>query len=450
MKTEQPSLVTIACLLSMILASCASQATPLLGGASASPRPSPAVGLASFRSDETSRRAIDSVGSEMAHARVVLLGEPDHYIHEKYAYDLLFIRFLVERGYRQIGFEMGRAQGKRVDTFVATGDESVLHVPADQTSDADNAKGTLAVHRDAAWLAADATERLAFFRALRAIDQARPAGTARLRVFGFDVDYHPAVAYRYTLDLMRDGKGDRVRQLRAHLEHRGAEDEHTHLADARRLAAESTEALASEVGPDVARELASAIRELEATVRFTKAAFANPSLDALMAAYAERERTMFWQVDEAVGGRDRAERTILIGHNMHLGRDSASIRFGDAEQGRAMWPSIGSHVARTYGERAYTIWLLYGGGTHGGHTCASAACPIAPPPGTIEVDLAKRGTRFLLPVRGRVRDELDADLRFIQNGELGSGRVGRQADLLVFTSAVRAPDEAGAAELLGN
>lgn len=44
--------------------------------------------------------------------------------------------------------------------------------------------------------------------------------------------------------------------------------------------------------------------------------------------------------------------------------------------------------------------------------------------------------------------ETDADLRFIQNGELGSGRIARQADLLVYVDRVRAPDDAGAAELL--
>ena len=41
--------------------------------------------------------------------RIVFLGEPDHYIHEKYDYRLLLIKYLYQKGWRHIGMEMGRS-----------------------------------------------------------------------------------------------------------------------------------------------------------------------------------------------------------------------------------------------------------------------------------------------------------------------------------------------------
>ena len=47
----------------------------------------------------------------LAGKRIVFLAEPDHYVREKYDFQLIFIRYLFERGWRYIGMEMGRADG---------------------------------------------------------------------------------------------------------------------------------------------------------------------------------------------------------------------------------------------------------------------------------------------------------------------------------------------------
>ena len=58
--------------------------------------------------------------------RIVYLGEPDHFIHEKNDYRLLFIRYLYEKGFRHIGMEMGVSDGLRMDQHLATGDVTHL------------------------------------------------------------------------------------------------------------------------------------------------------------------------------------------------------------------------------------------------------------------------------------------------------------------------------------
>src|ERR1700722_15039415 len=58
--------------------------------------------------------------------RIVYLGEPDHFIHEKYDYRLLMLGYLVSRGWKHIGEEMGVVDGHRIYQFLASGDSDFL------------------------------------------------------------------------------------------------------------------------------------------------------------------------------------------------------------------------------------------------------------------------------------------------------------------------------------
>jgi len=62
----------------------------------------------------------------IASKRIVYLGEPDHFIHEKYDYRLLMLSYLVSRGWNHIGEEMGVVDGYRINKFLATGDSKHL------------------------------------------------------------------------------------------------------------------------------------------------------------------------------------------------------------------------------------------------------------------------------------------------------------------------------------
>ena len=64
----------------------------------------------------------------LAGKRFVFLGEPDHFIVEKYPFRLPLIQYLFERGWRHVGMETGRSVGWRVDRYLETGDPAQLHV----------------------------------------------------------------------------------------------------------------------------------------------------------------------------------------------------------------------------------------------------------------------------------------------------------------------------------
>lgn len=72
--------------------------------------------------DPRGRALMDTIAAK----RVVFLGEPDHYIHEKYAMRLAFLRRLFARGWRRIGMEMGYSDGAHIDAYLESGDEREL------------------------------------------------------------------------------------------------------------------------------------------------------------------------------------------------------------------------------------------------------------------------------------------------------------------------------------
>jgi erythromycin esterase-like protein len=59
-------------------------------------------------------------------ARAAYIVEMDHFIHEKYDFRLLCIRYLASRGWRWCGEEIDRRQGERIDRYLTGGDGTLL------------------------------------------------------------------------------------------------------------------------------------------------------------------------------------------------------------------------------------------------------------------------------------------------------------------------------------
>jgi erythromycin esterase-like protein len=64
-------------------------------------------------------------------ARFAYLVEMDHFIHEKYDFRLLCIRYLASKGWLWFGEELAADRGRRVDTYLQAGDETLL-TPLDE------------------------------------------------------------------------------------------------------------------------------------------------------------------------------------------------------------------------------------------------------------------------------------------------------------------------------
>lgn len=126
--------------------------------------------------------------------RVVYLGEEDHWIHEKNEYRILLLRYLVSRGWRFIGEELGWSDGTRIDRFIGTGKPSELERIAtygyrgDERGDRkDSATGLLKDSSDHYPLQEFKAEQLRFAQALRNINEGLDQ-YEKLHYFGFDVN----------------------------------------------------------------------------------------------------------------------------------------------------------------------------------------------------------------------------------------------------------------------
>lgn len=307
----------------------------------------PSVGVAfpNWAHDKTNVERMNAFSPLFDGRHVVYLGEPDHYIHEKYAYQLFFTTWLFERGFRHVGFEMGRSQAKRVDRYIESGDEHWLSVEDEDKKAMPTATGLLQFDTQDGWARADGEERRRFFQALRDVSEGRPKGTPRMAVFGFDVDFYPTIAFR---DIRRvlSPENKHLEPLRELLDRAqaasGLESVH-YLEIAGKLLHDRWQELSAEIGGKEAFELEADMGTLAGTIRFQRVAMNSPSLQELMAAYAVRERTMFWLLDRHLK-RSMSEGTVLIGHNMHLSKHSETVGFGPKDHVAPMWPSIGNHV----------------------------------------------------------------------------------------------------------
>lgn len=358
-----------------------------------------------LESDPRGRALMDTIAAK----RVVFLGEPDHYIQEKYEMRLAFIRRLFARGWRRLGMEMGRSDGAHIDAYLENGDERELEkIGIYQATGVKTARaGTLKGLPHEAKVAFVAAEK-SFARELRKMSETRPKDTARLHWFGFDVDTDPLNASEQMAARLPLG------DLRSTLE-RAAEADPARLADGLAKAANGREDVLA----------------LADSWRFAAVAFHNPSNAALVAAYTEREKTMYRAVDAALA---EPGPLVLMGHNMHLTKASASVRFSSiAQRMGSSWRTVGTYVAETLPHDTFGIFLLTDHGQHFDVECTSVPCAFASKNDMLEHLLAQVGRGFALELRNAPLP-FAGEVNWQQNGRYASGDLARQTDLVYFVA----------------
>jgi erythromycin esterase len=372
--------------------------------------------------------------------RFVYLGEPDHGIREKYDYRLLFIRYLVQKGWRHIAVEAGFAGGKRLDRYLATGDPAHIeahyerHLREGRETRAPGVPGA----RDPEFLAILRSEKTWFLQQLRAINEARPAGTERLHWFGFDLDSTPGGGYADAVALLQPHESNAL--IQNILQRLALVDGETQTQEVQRLRGlleflDSRQAdLRDALGEADAREVRSSIECLANSYRFAIAREAGPDTPAWRRGMAKREQIMCRRLDEWIDGLPPADKVILLGHNFHLARKNTAIRVEGTAIGRQ---NIGTHLADRFPGQVCVIWMLYDRGRHLDAYSKPYVKEVPSHSGTIARVLAKAGTRFVLPLHSGDAGEsyLHQPREFIANGEFRASAVlPEQADVLFFLS----------------
>ena len=399
---------------------------------------------------ETMPEELGPITDALDDARVVFLGEPDHYIAEKYDYRLLLIRALFERGFRHLGLEKGLSEGMRVGRYLETGDERHLDRVAtygyrgDVRPDRESIPGPLEAVTEQPFFDAFIAEERAFLRQLREINASLDPGEERLHWFGWDIDAtYAGGGYAEAREILEPHRGAPVvDEALARLTLVPTEtftEEAERLEAALALMADREVEIQETLGPADSHLLRHVVRNLIDSLSFRELAFREPFGRYWNEALQRREETLVRRLDDGWLTRlDPASKVILMGHNMHLGKDHSSLRYGstgsDATLG--MWPSVGSAVAARL--PVYSFWMLYDHGTSVRAFAADPVFSVPSHPDRVEHLLARIAPVLVLPLGD---DDpraawLDEDRNFVQNGDYASGRLRRQADAIFFVEAV--------------
>lgn len=388
----------------------------------------------------------DVLDSQLDAVEFVYLGEPDHYIQEKYDYRLGLIRYLVDRGFTYIGMEMGYSDGLRIDRYLESGDAAILEEVALYGHRDEYVAGlpdVMAAELARPYLDAFVDEERAFLAELLQVSSSLP-GDERLHWFGFDIDIVPGGGYVDAERLLEaasaDGGGlvEDVQQQLAFTRDMEPAQRVQALASLAAVLGTHQEELDELLGAAGASELSQTVQNLADSYRFQADAFAEPFGSTWGDAMVRREQDMIRRLDDGwLPALPDGAKAVLLGHNLHLSRSVESLLTGalDDPASSPMWQSIGAALAER--RSVYAIWMLYDHGTT--HTAFSSqpVTPVISDPARIESALRESGDLYLLPLAD-AHPSLDQPVNFNQNGAAASGSLTRLADALVFVDEVHA------------
>ena len=386
---------------------------------------------------------LSRLDKEIEGKRVVYLGEPDHYIHEKYDFQLMLVRYLFERGFRYVGYETGIFTGRLIDAYLETGDSTYLDLGSLSGNkryvreDRDDTPNGFPALKNPEYRKCQQSEMRWFLEGLRALNGTLEPGDERLHWFGFDVDILAGIAYQdIRKRLERHMSHTKIRDILERIELVQGEsvlEEAARIGDVMTYVDNAGDAITSILGKREYTLLTRDLRSLRDGLIFLDA-FKKAPAPEWGPALRERERCIFRQMDEFLEDLNEDDKMILIGHNMHLSKDYRKVWFGSA----SMYPSIGTHMVSRLPGKVYSIWMLYDYGRHGNMWNESFYEKVPSHPQRIERLFTKAGLHFILPFHSRDQREqyLDEDRDFVVNGRIGHGFIKSQADAVFFVSEV--------------
>lgn len=407
-----------------------------------------AIELDPERWPETGPEAFAFLDEALAGKRIVFLGESDHRVAERVEFRLLLLRELARRGFRRIGMEMGHSDAKRMDAYLATGDESWLERVAlygwrgDLREDRVDAIRGWTDDSDSDSTRSALDEARGFLRRLRALGESLEDGP-RLSWFGYDLSFRPGGGYADVRELLAEHADA---PLALELERRMARVAgESRLAEAERLEAtvawlaEREAELTGLVGETAAREAPRALLRMADAFRFIEAMQGlDREPDVVTDALRVRERAMARNLDQALAEWPADEKIVLLGHALHLSKDSERLHTPDRG---ALWRTIGTHVAREHPGEVWGAWLLHDRGRHGVPRAEPPVLPFRSPRGSIERTLARVHEVLVLPLGSHdPREAWLAEERVVSmGGSPARAVVPRQTDCLFFVRTASPP-----------
>lgn len=394
-------------------------------------------------------RKLSVLNPLVAGKRIAFLGEPDHFIHEKYFYRELMLRYLATRGFTCVGEELSRTDGMRIAQFLAAGDEAAFGRVASygyrgglRDDRDDTPTGVLKdAYTDKYPVGEFRAEQIRFARAMRGI--ASPVEGAGLRYFGFDVDALPGCAYEDLVAMLAAARADSVVDEiicgLARVPGESLDAEIKRLDSVRARLSSAKDQLATVLGAEVFAEAAYAVEWLRDSFIYLRSIIAAGWND-LNPAMAHRELMMHREVMRQLDSARLNEKLALLSHDVHLCRNMNLIEGMTvaAGPGGKTAPPLGDFLSKRFGGEVFSIWMLVGEGRDL-QTMAPLSNEIKLVPGSFNETLAEIGDCFLLPFdrsdsRARL---LDTSMQIVMDGNASIRTApAAQADAIFFVRRV--------------
>lgn len=382
--------------------------------------------------------------------RVIYLGEEDHWIHEKNDFRLLLLRFLVSRGWKFIGEELGWSDGLSINQYLETQDKSYLKRIAtygyrgDLRTDRDDKptgilKDTWENYPEEAF----ASEQLSIIRALVKLNHDFPTRSQSLHYFGFDLDSLAGGGYEDLAQLLSSLPNvlllQELEKLLARVPGETLKEEIERLDLTLAWIADRKLSLEKIVGEQIYGQL----QQWTLTLRdsFAFISLANPATDfqRLNRALAAREEAMFRHVKFILSQMNSEDKLILLGHNRHLSKDIKLIKNpGAAPPGGKLVPSLGTFLNHLFPNQIFSIWMLH---DHGRSSQPFKNLPSTyhSQPGSLNAILSEIGETFILPTissdpRARLLSR-EMDIVGLYNA-IYRTVIAKQADAIFFVRQV--------------
>jgi len=329
---------------------------------------------------------LDLLRQRLRGADLVMLGEMNHFVHEKSDFRLLLSRLLLSEGWSSFLEELGHSDGVRVDRFLQSGDERALErlpsfgYTAHLRSDRDDRPGGI-LKSDSYPTEAFLWEQKRFYRGLR--NEAVRRGI-EVHLAGIDIDGLPGGSYEDVAEHVPATtlQSHPFLQALRRVPGESAGDEADRLRRALRL-----------LPLDWPREIAESVQALSESLAYIAMTYSAQTYDAVRPGMAFRETAMKRRF-KAAQTRFADHKLVLMGHALHLAKDDAAIKAGGVGPGGGQTSSLGHWLVQDEKEDVFSVWMLYGAGEDS-QPLANLPQKANFPPHSLNAMLARQG-RVLL------------------------------------------------------
>jgi len=377
----------------------------------------------------------------MGDKRIVFIGESDHGIHEKFDVQAMLIRHLASRGFTHVFYEgLGTGVAGAYDQLIQEGGnlESVFELPDElsEIADADPSRFGRGRHRSSLWSPdlrqRSNSERAWLFAELQAHNASRLDGQEALHLQPLDIDTRTHFC-KASIDALLHGQHERsaVRELLELLPSEEGEtiaSESKRLSELRALSSRHELDLRSLLGTQAMDELQAAIDCLTLSTEFLGLL---ESGNARTEALRLRETFMFEQFARRFDALPEDAKVVIIGHNMHLSKESDDLGYPFGE-------TVGARITQAYPGEIFSLWVLFDRGRRYSQSSQAQAEFLPSDPERIESALVEAGETFLLPLHtGDERESyLDTPRTFHASFRKITATITKQADAFLFLDEV--------------